>query len=96
MAEKTSDKSRRSPRKKASTKKTANVTPINQGSQAHDVNGSEAESRSVTTEVIIVEQIRFRAYELFVERGRLDGFDQEDWARAEAEILAKFEQEKSA
>lgn len=96
MAEKTSDKTRRSPRKKASTNKTASVTPINQGSQAHDVNGSEAEKRSARTEPMIVEKIRFRAYELFVERGRLDGFDQEDWARAEAEILAKFEQERSA
>jgi hypothetical protein len=45
---------------------------------------------------MILEQVRFRAYELFEERGRLDGFDQEDWARAEAEIMAKFQRGKSA
>ena len=97
MAEKTSDNTRKSPRKKATAKKTASVTPISQGSPAHDVNSSGAnEGRSGSAEPMILEQIRFRAYELFVERGRLDGFDQEDWARAETEILAKFQREKSA
>jgi len=43
-----------------------------------------------------MELIRVRAYEIFEERGRLDGFDQEDWARAEAEVLARFQREKSA
>jgi len=33
-----------------------------------------------------MEQIRSRAYELYVERGREDGHDQEDWLQAEAEI----------
>jgi len=42
------------------------------------------------------ERIRHRAYELFELRGRRDGFHDEDWARAEAEILAEFEREKSA
>ena len=42
------------------------------------------------------ERIRARAYELFEQRGRQEGFDQEDWARAEAEVLAEFEREKSA
>ena len=42
------------------------------------------------------ERIRTRAYELFEERGRRDGFHDEDWAKAEAEILAEFEREKSA
>ncbi len=31
--------------------------------------------------------IRQRAYELYVERGRIDGSAEEDWLRAEAEIL---------
>lgn len=44
----------------------------------------------------LVEQIRARAYELFEQRGRLEGYDQQDWAQAEAEILAKFQREKSA
>ena len=35
------------------------------------------------------EAIRARAYELYVERGRVDGQDQDDWVRAEREILAQ-------
>lgn len=101
MAEKTSEtseKNRKSTsRKKTTAKKVANVTPISQGILAHETNSSQTtETKSHPTEPMILEQIRFRAYELFVERGRLDGFDQEDWARAETEILAKFHREKSA
>lgn len=33
------------------------------------------------------EKIRQRAYELFLERGGEDGYAEEDWIRAEAEVL---------
>ncbi len=33
------------------------------------------------------EQVRRRAYELYEERGKVDGFEIEDWLRAEAEFL---------
>jgi hypothetical protein len=33
------------------------------------------------------EQIRYRAHMLYVERGRKNGFAQDDWLQAEAEIL---------
>ncbi len=93
MAEKPSEKPRKSTsRKKTAAPKASNVTPISQAGN----NLGPNDSKPRATEPVLVEQIRFRAYELFVERGRLDGFDQEDWARAEAEILAKFHQEKSA
>jgi DUF2934 family protein len=42
------------------------------------------------------ERIRARAYELFELRGRREGYDREDWAQAEAEVLREFEREKSA
>ena len=35
------------------------------------------------------EDIRRRAYELYELRGREDGFAEEDWARAEREVLAR-------
>ena len=44
----------------------------------------------------IIEEIRVRAYEFFEQRGRHEGHDHEDWTRAEAEILAKYQREKSA
>ena len=34
-------------------------------------------------------QIRRRAYELYEERGREDGHEEEDWLRAEEEITSK-------
>jgi Protein of unknown function (DUF2934) len=37
------------------------------------------------------EKIRQRAYELFLERGGQHGYAEEDWARAEAEILGHSE-----
>lgn len=98
MAEKTSGRTRKSSSsKKITSSNPANVTPINQGSLPPSATNTETnETKTRPTEFVLVEQIRYRAYELFVERGRIDGFDQEDWARAEAEILAKFQREKSA
>jgi Protein of unknown function (DUF2934) len=32
------------------------------------------------------EEIRFRAYEIYLERGRSDGQDLEDWLQAEKEL----------
>jgi Protein of unknown function (DUF2934) len=136
MAEKTSGNTRKSTSsRKATQKKGAAVTPIDQSStvtpidqnlaqnpstgqnqssggnqishqtQSSAQNGSgtgnqstsramEASNRTLGPE--LVERIRARAYELFEQRGRQEGFDQEDWARAEAEIMERFEREKSA
>lgn len=44
----------------------------------------------------VEEQIRSRAYQLYEERGRLDGYDVEDWLRAEAEILTHKVMRKAA
>ena len=37
------------------------------------------------------EQVRLRAYELYVARGGEDGHDLEDWLEAEAEIYGRSE-----
>ena len=39
------------------------------------------------------EQIRLRAYEIWEERGRLPGTEEEDWKQAEREIQARNEQQ---
>ena len=90
------------PRKTASAKKGAQpkstVTPIEQG-----INIAETSSRPFqpadnrpSGDQRIEDEIRIRAYELFEQRGRLEGFHDEDWARAEAEVLAKYRRDKSA
>ena len=38
------------------------------------------------------EKIRLRAYELYEERGRVDGFALGDWLQVEAEILGRRRQ----
>ncbi len=35
----------------------------------------------------MTDEIRTRAYQLYEDRGRVDGYDLDDWLRAEAEIL---------
>lgn len=98
MAEKTRGRARRSTSQKQTTnQKPANVTSISQGGLSQSENSAEKnEARVRASEPSLLELIRVRAYEIFEERGRLDGFDQEDWARAEAEVLARFQREKSA
>jgi Protein of unknown function (DUF2934) len=38
--------------------------------------------------IVSVNDIAKRAYEMYVDRGRTDGFDREDWRRAESELKA--------
>ena len=42
------------------------------------------------SDVVLEAEIRRRAYELYEERGCRDGYDLDDWLRAEAEIRAKI------
>ena len=45
---------------------------------------------------VVENDIRNRAYQLYQERGRVDGFELEDWFRAEAEILSHHVQRKAS
>jgi hypothetical protein len=44
---------------------------------------------STTPPTVRLEEIALRAYEKFVQRGCLHGFDQQDWLEAEEELLAE-------
>jgi DUF2934 family protein len=48
------------------------------------------------TSAELEDAIRQRAYEIYEQRGRADGFDLEDWAQAEAEVLKSKEMAKAA
>ena len=43
-----------------------------------------------------LEQIRRRAYELYEQRGRQDGFHEQDWLQAETEILSRSRTPRTA
>lgn len=85
------------PRKSTSSRKTTAtqsnpVTPIRETTSAMTENGA------AQLDPQIQDEIRVRAYELYLERGGQDGFDQQDWSRAETEILSRYQRqrEKSA
>lgn len=40
-------------------------------------------------EAMVEKEIQIRAYELYVERGKAQGFALQDWLEAEAEVLAR-------
>lgn len=42
------------------------------------------------------EEVARRAHEIYVERGGGDGHDLEDWCRAEREVAARLERERSS
>ena len=44
---------------------------------------------SIDRRIAIREDISQRAYEIYESRGRVDGFDIEDWLLAESEMLAQ-------
>lgn len=52
----------------------------------HDLAQHNAET-SISSD--LQDQIRTRAYEIYEHRGRHDGFAEQDWLEAEAEIMAK-------
>ena len=47
----------------------------------------EPRSRKPKSSNAITERIRQRAYEIYEQRGRADGFALDDWLQAETEIL---------
>jgi hypothetical protein len=47
---------------------------------------------SVQPEPNLAEEIRRRAYELYVQRGQADGFALDDWLRAEGELRTQGHQ----
>lgn len=47
--------------------------------------------RDRPVEPIVEHEIRLRAYDLFLQRGRADGHALEDWLKAEHEIVRQIE-----
>ncbi len=50
--------------------------------------GKKPATSALVEPEILEDQIRARAYELYEERGKEDGHDQDDWLRAEAELTS--------
>jgi hypothetical protein len=63
-----------------------------------DVKGTEQaqQIQPQTNPRDLEERVRRRAYELYEERGRVDGFEVENWLDAEAELLHAQHRAKAA
>lgn len=53
------------------------------------VNNSSVHSSFSASEALDRHEIRMRAYELYLQRGKEDGYDVEDWLRAEIEMAGQ-------
>ena len=80
-------------------KKRARKATPDAGNGVHAANGNGAAAQSVTASPNvssqtldvsgIEEQIRIRAYELYLERGGVGGSPEQDWLRAKEEICGR-------
>jgi hypothetical protein len=57
-----------------------------------NTNSQKAPSRNGSLPSDLESAIRLRAYELYAQRGYLEGFEKEDWLQAEREVLARHAQ----
>lgn len=91
MAEKTPGRKKNSRAKKAIQPPIPIDGGVSPSSPGGPLTSSEG-NHTATNESFpgVQEEIRVRAYELYEARGREDGFQEEDWMRAETEILAKY------
>jgi hypothetical protein len=70
----------------ATAKRTRSAAKTPAQVAAKPVNGDRPANTSSKGVGGVEEIIRVRAYELYVERGFQDGYAQDDWLRAEAEV----------
>jgi hypothetical protein len=59
-------------------------------------NPSLSEETELSDTDLLRRHIALRAYQLYEERGYVDGFDLQDWLQAEREILRQVEQPEKA
>lgn len=55
-----------------------------------------AETRKNLVPINLEEEIRRRAYEIYVERGSTAGNENEDWLTAEREVRSRYQAERTA
>jgi hypothetical protein len=79
-------KSPRSPKSATKPAVDNKVLQMPENSNGSSQNGS---SRNGTLSSDLETAIRLRAYELYAQRGYLEGFEKEDWLTAEREVLAR-------
>ena len=83
---------------KAKTPRSTNkqVIQMPEPSAATATASSEVKKTTPPISIDLQGEIRRRAYELYEERGCVHGYEQEDWAKAEREVLTRHSRQQSA
>lgn len=55
----------------------------------------KTDSRTNVVPINLDDEIRRRAYELYVQRGYISGYETEDWLVAEREVLQRYHQQSA-
>jgi len=79
----------KSPRTPKPTTKPAVDNKVLQMPENSNGNSQNGPSRNGSSPSDLEAAIRLRAYELYAERGYVEGFEEEDWLTAEREVLAR-------
>jgi Protein of unknown function (DUF2934) len=79
----------KSPRSPKPTTKPAVDNKVLQMPENANGSSQNGSSRNGSLPSDIESAIRLRAYELYAQRGYLEGFEKEDWLQAEREVLAR-------
>jgi len=79
-------KSPRTPKPATKSVVENNVLQMPENGNANSQNGP---SRNGSLPSELESAIRLRAYELYAQRGYIEGFEKEDWLTAEREVLAR-------
>ncbi|MGH9530196.1 MAG: DUF2934 domain-containing protein [Terriglobales bacterium] len=87
---------KKSPRSTTATDKQVITMPESTPVPQIKKNPSSLSTMSANSPVDMESKIRQRAYELYEERGYTPGMDQEDWFRAESEVLGRNGKRQSA
>jgi len=82
----------KSPRSPKSTTKPVVENKVLQMPENGNSNPQNGSSRNGSSPLDVDAAIRLRAYELYAQRGYVEGFEKEDWLTAEREVLARLAQ----
>ena len=79
----------KSPRTPKPTTKPVADNKVLQMPENGNGNSQNGSSRNGSSPSELEAAIRLRAYELYAQRGYIEGFEEEDWLTAEREVLAR-------
>lgn len=82
----------KSPRSPKSATKPVAENKVLQMPENGNGSSQSAPSRNGSLPSEVESAIRLRAYELYAQRGYIEGFEKEDWLTAEREVLARRSQ----